>query len=141
MHKRNNRTRPARKGSDGNAFFPMGSQPYMPDTSYTLRPSGENAFFGSGAQQSIPHASPMRRSSGENGFFGMGFSPTVLPATVFSSSPNTPTVFNPAESALAKASSELGSIRTEKKSNWLSIFLAAAAGGLLTYYIVTKLAK
>jgi hypothetical protein len=117
MHKRNNRTRPARKGSDGNAFFPMGSQPYMPDTSYTLRPSGENAFF------------------------GMRSAPIVLPATVFSASPNTPTVFNPAESALVKASSELGSIRTEKKSNWLSIFLAAAAGGLLTYYIVTKLAK
>ncbi len=141
MYKRNNRTRPARKGSDGNAFFPMGSQPYMPDTSYTLRPSGENAFFGSGAQQSIPHASPTRRSSGENGFFGMRSAPIVLPATVFSSSPNTPTVFNPAESALVKASSELGSIRTEKKSNWLSILLAAAAGGLLTYYIVTKLAK
>jgi len=88
----------------------------MPATSFTLRPSGENAFF------------------------GMGFTP-VLPATVFTSSPNTPTVFNPSESALAKVSSELGTIRTEKKSNWLSIFLAAAAGGLLTYYIVTKLAK
>ena len=93
----------------------------MPATSFTLRPSGENAFF------------------------GMGFTPvlstTVLPDTVFTSSPNTPTVFNPSESALAKVSSELGTIRTEKKSNWLSIFLAAAAGGLLTYYIVTKLVK
>ena len=97
----------------------------MPATSFTLRPSGENAFFGMGAATDLPAA----------------LSTTVLPATVFTSSPNTPTVFNPSESALAKVSSELGTIRTEKKSNWLSIFLAAAAGGLLTYYIVTKLVK
>jgi hypothetical protein len=81
----------------------------------------------------------------------------ILPATNFTSSPNTPTVSNPAESALAKAAVEpavgpavepvvaqvvgLGGADSTRKSPWLTILLSAAAGALLTYYVTTKMAK
>lgn len=77
----------------------------------------------------------------------------ILPATKFTSSPNTPTVSNPAESALAKAAAEpaveqavaqaveRGDADSARKSPWLTILLAAGAGALLTYYVTTKLAK
>ena len=81
----------------------------------------------------------------------------ILPATNFTSSPNTPTVSNPAESALAKAAVEpvvepvvaqavaqaveRGAADSERKSPWLTILLSAAAGAVLTYYVTTKMAK
>lgn len=75
------------------------------------------------------------RPTGKNSFFGMG-APLVLPATTFTSSPNTPTVSNPAESALAKTG-VVGEEVSNKKL-WTTLLLCGVAGALLTYYFVAK---
>lgn len=65
--------------------------------------------------------------------------PMVLPATTFTVSPNTPTVRNPADSALAQDSAVSKSTGVfGGKIPWIALALGFVVGGAVVYYAAKR---
>ena len=79
---------------------------------------------------------PDLRPGGENSFFNMK-APLVLPPTNFTLSPNTPTVANPAESALA-AISKATSVEKSAPMPWGTILISCLIGAAVAYYALKE---